>query len=112
MVGDVVEQDLEGWVYGDCTEGDDSTGSWTSTCTKTREDADGNVETEAETYVEPNWENIVSNTVICFNVERTNSAGDITDSFSRTCNGERVITDGTMGGAWVLETHEGDQIER
>lgn len=111
MIGDTVEQDLEGWVYGDCTEGDDSTGSWTSTCTKTRENADGTVETEAETYVEPDWE-MAGNTVICFNVERTDDAGTITDSFSRTCNGERVITDGTMDGAWVLETHEGDQIER
>lgn len=121
MVGDVERQDLEGWVFDECLDVEDN-GSWTTTCSKSREirlvDEEGVetiiVELETEVFSYPVYDDstgtaAMMGTQICSTVTRALSDGTV-DTFDRTCDGLRVVT--YDNGIWTLATPEGDTQTR
>jgi len=77
MIGDVERQDLEGWVFDECTD-EEVAGTWIYTCSKYRTDADGNTETEVEVFEYPTYDDpstagtaAMFGTQICSTVTRT-----------------------------------------
>jgi hypothetical protein len=97
MIGDVVVQDTEGWVFGDCTD-EEVAGNWETTCYKSRTNADGNEETEVEVFSYPTDSAAGTTgfygTQVCSTVTRT-FFDQSTETFDRTCDGFRITADGS-----------------
>ena len=108
-------EDREGWSFvGEdaWTENDD--GSWSSSKERNcnEDDAGSRVcDTEIETFHNDAWSEDGS-TTICSTVDRT-FADSTTETFSRTCDGNKVIDDADAGmGMYILENYNGTRFQR